>query len=276
MNIRKEVLGDKHPDYAESLNNLAAFYVSTGQSQQALPLYREALQIREEALGKKHPHYAQSLHNLAGVCESLGDYAAALTLHQQSAEICRVSLGDKHPEYAGGLNDLAIVYEELGQYGPAEKLLRQSLELRKQTLGEKHPTYAAGLINLSLLYFRQGEYQSAEPLCQQALEIKRQLVDDTAVVLSERQQLAMAGSLAGPWIVISPWRSRRSCRRRTRIAMYWRGRAACLLANTERDWDVIKPRTATRSRSWSRCRDVSPHWSSPCRRPLARKPGAAR
>jgi len=266
----------KHPDYAESLNNLGAFYASTGQAQRALPLYREALLIRQETLGEKHPHYAQSLHNLAVVCASLGDYAAALPLHEKSMEIHRAALGEKHPEYAGDLGDLAVIYEELGKYGPAENLHRQALELRKQTLGEKHPQYAVSLINLALLYFRRGDYQSAEPLCREALEIRRQLVDDTSAVLSERQQMAMAASLRGAVDCYLSLAFAAQLPGSTPIAMCWRGRAACSLANTQRDWGAIIPRTATPSRSWSRCRDAWPRGSSPYRRPRARKHGVAR
>ena len=197
LKLRREALGDKHPDCAESLNNLAAFYAATNRTPQALPLYRETLQIREARLGAKHPLYAQTLHNLAAAYEALDDFSAALPLYQQASEIRRAALGAKHPECAGALNDLAVVYEELGQYGPAEKLQRQALELHRQTLGEKHPAYAANAMNLALLYFRQGNYAASEPLCRQAVEIKRQLVEDTSAVLSERQQLALAGAFRG-------------------------------------------------------------------------------
>ena len=71
--IRLEALGDKHPDYATSLNNLATVVhmrswasmreaLHCGCNKQAL-----ALAIRLEALGDKHPDYASSLNNLAGV-----------------------------------------------------------------------------------------------------------------------------------------------------------------------------------------------------------------
>ena len=39
MEIRRTALGEQHPDYATSLNNLAALYVAMGRHAEAEPLY---------------------------------------------------------------------------------------------------------------------------------------------------------------------------------------------------------------------------------------------
>lgn len=51
LQIRKEVLGEKHPDYAHSLNNLAALYRDMGDHAKAEPLFKEALAIRKDGAG---------------------------------------------------------------------------------------------------------------------------------------------------------------------------------------------------------------------------------
>ena len=66
LEIWKKALGEDHPDYAPSLNNLAALYQAMGDYARAEPLFREALEIRKKALGEDHPDYAESLNNLAG------------------------------------------------------------------------------------------------------------------------------------------------------------------------------------------------------------------
>ena len=50
--IRKRVLGTEHPDYATSLNNLAAFYQSMDEYVKAEPLYLEARDINKRVLGR--------------------------------------------------------------------------------------------------------------------------------------------------------------------------------------------------------------------------------
>ena len=76
LEIRKEVLGEKHPCYAESLESLGDLYEWQGNSAKAEPLYHQALEIRKEVLGEKHPDYADSLQPgyyvpwAGGLCQS--------------------------------------------------------------------------------------------------------------------------------------------------------------------------------------------------------------
>ena len=39
MEIRRVALGEQHPDYAASLNNLAVLYLAMGRHAEAEPLY---------------------------------------------------------------------------------------------------------------------------------------------------------------------------------------------------------------------------------------------
>src|SRR5205823_3328397 len=43
--VYKQSLGDHHPRYAASLNNLATLYQATGQLDKAEPLFRRAMEI---------------------------------------------------------------------------------------------------------------------------------------------------------------------------------------------------------------------------------------
>ena len=54
--LRQKLLGDDHPDVAQSLNNLAGLYDSQGKYNEAEPLYQQALNIFEQRLGVDHPH----------------------------------------------------------------------------------------------------------------------------------------------------------------------------------------------------------------------------
>jgi tetratricopeptide (TPR) repeat protein len=55
--IIKEVLGERHPDYAQILNNLAGLLREQGDLAAARPLFERALAGRKEALGERHPAY---------------------------------------------------------------------------------------------------------------------------------------------------------------------------------------------------------------------------
>jgi tetratricopeptide (TPR) repeat protein len=67
LQLRKDLLGDRHPDVANSLNNLAALYCYQNRFTEAEPLLLQALEIRQQVLGNTHPHTLntqQSLENL--------------------------------------------------------------------------------------------------------------------------------------------------------------------------------------------------------------------
>jgi hypothetical protein len=56
----RKVLVAKHPDFAQSLHNLAGIYRTMGNYRAAEPLYLQALDISLVALGKRHPPCADS------------------------------------------------------------------------------------------------------------------------------------------------------------------------------------------------------------------------
>jgi tetratricopeptide (TPR) repeat protein/CHAT domain-containing protein len=178
LDLRKDVLGERHPDYAQTLNNLALLYHAQGEYTQAEPLFRKALAVYKQVLGERHPLYAISLNNLALLYDSQGQYAQAERLFRQALEIKKEVLGERHPDYAQSLNNLAGLYESQGKYAQAEPLYREAREIRKQVLGERHPDYAQSLNNLAGLYESQGKYAQAEPLYRQALVITKHVLGE--------------------------------------------------------------------------------------------------
>jgi CHAT domain-containing protein/Tfp pilus assembly protein PilF len=175
LEIRKQVLGERHPAYATSLNNLAQMYQTQGEYAKAEPLFRQALAIRNQVLGERHPDYALSLNNLAVLYQDQGQYGKAEPLYRQALEIRKQVLGQRHPDFAQSLNNLAALYNFQGEYAKAEPLFCQARDIYQQVLGERHPDYATSLNNLAGLYHDQGEYAKAEPLFRQALEISKQV-----------------------------------------------------------------------------------------------------
>ena len=51
--VYAKVLGTKHPDYANTLNNLAGLYEKTGDDTRAQSLHLELKRIRRKALSKE-------------------------------------------------------------------------------------------------------------------------------------------------------------------------------------------------------------------------------
>ncbi|QDT96282.1 FxSxx-COOH system tetratricopeptide repeat protein [Gimesia aquarii] len=178
MEISRTVLGENHPDFATSLNNLASLYTSQGRYEEAEPLYLQAKEIRRTVLGENHPSFATSLNNLAFLYENQGRYEEAEPLYQQAKEIRRTVLGENHPSFATNLNNLAGLYQNQGRYEEAEPLHQQAMEIRRTVLGENHPDFATSLNNLAELYRSQGCYEEAEPLFLKDMEIRRTVLGE--------------------------------------------------------------------------------------------------
>jgi tetratricopeptide (TPR) repeat protein len=78
--IVRVALGEQHPDYATSLNDLAGLYAAMGRHAEAEPLYLKAMAINREALGEQNPAHATLLNNLAELYRAMGRYAEAESL----------------------------------------------------------------------------------------------------------------------------------------------------------------------------------------------------
>ncbi len=172
LQIRREILGKRHRDYAASLNNLAALYYNMGEHEKTAPLFLESAEVRKLTLGELHPEYAQSLNNTAALKNMLGDYRSAIPLFREASAIWKETLGSQHYEYATSLHNLARIYTTIGQYAAAESLYQESIEVVKANYGDEHAEYATSLNNLAILYERMGDVDRAEPLYRRCKEIR--------------------------------------------------------------------------------------------------------
>src|SRR5262249_5855536 len=88
--------GDRHPNYATAILNLAIWHEKTRQFPEALRLLRECVRVRTEVLGTGHPAYFHALNNLAFTLCLTGSYDEARPLAEQ-AMAGRMAYGEDHP-----------------------------------------------------------------------------------------------------------------------------------------------------------------------------------
>ncbi|NES00600.1 MAG: tetratricopeptide repeat protein, partial [Symploca sp. SIO1B1] len=167
-------LGNKHPDFAASLNNLAGLYSSQGRYSEAEPLYKDAIAIDKQSLPPNHPQLATNLNNLALLYKSQGRYSEAEPLYKDAIAIHKQSLPPNHPSLAIDFNNLAELYRTQGRHSEAEPLYKDAIAIDKQSLPPNHPSLARDFNNLAQLYKSQGRYSEAEPLYKDAIAINKQ------------------------------------------------------------------------------------------------------
>ncbi|CAN0314813.1 unnamed protein product [Ectocarpus sp. 6 AP-2014] len=159
--IREEVLGPKHPDVAEVLNNRATLLKSQGKYGEAEPLYARSQAIREQVLGTHHPAVATALNNRAGLLSVLGQFAQAETLYASALEIWEKVLGPEHTNVATANNNRAAVLGRQGTYAEAARLFERSQIIHEKVLGPEHPKVATDLNNRAVMLKKQGKCAEA-------------------------------------------------------------------------------------------------------------------
>ena len=178
LEIRRELLGVKHPDYANSLHMLGVCYMYMRDFEKAISNHEEAWEIRREVLGEKSLGYAKSLVSLGACYRAIGDIEKAMEYLTESQGILRAVLGERHPDYAACLTNIGGCHLMLGEYEEAIKYYSASTDIRRETLGESHPAYADGLNDIGVCYLYLGKYDAAIPYITKALEIRREALGE--------------------------------------------------------------------------------------------------
>jgi serine/threonine-protein kinase len=207
LELRRRASSERHPEVAESLDDLARALRDLGRWAEAEPLARRGLALRRELLGAGHPEAARSLNTLGLVLYEKGEYAAAekalaeaVTLRRRLPPEARASLGES-------LTNLAVARQARGDLAGAESLYREAVALYRQTLGPEHPNLATSLNNLALTVHGLHRAAEAESLLTEALELHRRAfgpdhpavaatLENLARVLAERGEHVRAEALA--------------------------------------------------------------------------------
>jgi hypothetical protein len=113
--IYRKVLGEKHPDTAQSYNGVASCLDSQGKHGEALPLLRRALAIRRKGRGEDHPATAAGYNNVALCLDRQGKHGEALPLCRRALAIRRKVLGEEHPDTAQSYNGVASCLDSQGK-----------------------------------------------------------------------------------------------------------------------------------------------------------------
>jgi CHAT domain-containing protein/tetratricopeptide (TPR) repeat protein len=192
----RAALGEEHPEFATSLNNLGLLCRTTGHFGEAGRLLQQALEIRRKTLGDCHPLVATSLNSLADLHLATGDYVEAEREFHKALELRRSLLGNRHVDVATSLSNLAALYLDLGDDVGGEALMVEALQIRRMTLGEAHPHVALLLNNLACVYLARGDRARAQEHFERALSIRMDVLGESHPLCAE----SLGGRAAVHWM----------------------------------------------------------------------------
>ena len=173
--VRRRILGENHPQVAESLTHLGWLQREKGDVEEARQLLERALAVNLSVYGSEGPQVAQSLDSLGYVVWLGGDFDRAAKLYDRALRLGEAEFGPEHPAVALTLARQGILLIDTGDYQEARTALERALAIREKTLGAEHPDLGWSLHDLGWLNIRTGDHAAAQPLFERALEISEKV-----------------------------------------------------------------------------------------------------
>lgn len=168
--MQRKLLGDDHPEFADSLFILSAKLTAMKDYSAAHPLLREALKIRRNYYGPSHPIVANTHYTYAYLLAELGVFDAAKAQFERAREIWASS--PEHQKLAiNATAGLASLELRRGRCDAAEALYSQNLQDYRELLGDTSLYVASTYMNLGLSLSEQGERNQALVCYNKALDI---------------------------------------------------------------------------------------------------------
>ncbi|CAA6800051.1 MAG: Unknown protein [uncultured Sulfurovum sp.] len=171
LKTRKSILGELHPDTAESFNSLGSIYEALKDLEQALIFYEKALKINKILLDKNDNFIAISHNNIASIYTNLNKYEKAKINLLKTLKIKQNILKKNDIDFAVTYTNLGFIEEKLKHYQIASKYYTQALSLYLKNKGEKSLEVSIIYNHIASLHKEQKEYYWAIEYLEKAKNI---------------------------------------------------------------------------------------------------------
>ena len=208
LELRRQHFGERHPDVAQSLEQLGILAYQLGAYDRAETLVDQALAMREATLGPDHALVAESLSDLASILLVKADFVRPEPLFQRALVIYENAYADATGDAATNmqlrtadvLNNLALLYDRRGNYERAESHYLRTLQIRERLRGPDDPTVASALANLGGVYYSSAQYDKAVETLTRALSIQeKRLAPNHAALATPSFNLAAVSFARGDY-----------------------------------------------------------------------------
>lgn len=161
---RIKLLGDQHPDVADSYNNLANTNMATGDFRSAIDLHKKALEIRKQLNPLDEKDLAASYLNLGNCYLYTGNIDEARTAHAESLTLRKKIYPAQHPKLASAYQAIGNTEMAALNWSTANEWIVQAYEIRTAVLGEEHPLTTSSLERLGDIAKQLNNYNQADSL----------------------------------------------------------------------------------------------------------------
>ena len=178
LNAQRKLLGDDHPEVAESLRMLAEFLVQRRRFPEAEKALQEALAIRKKNFPQGDPRTALLLQDLISLRDHQGkdDEKEKEALFREAIDIARRFVG-RHPDSGPSdvktltvpLNNFAVFLANHNRTAEALPYYREAFDADRKTLGDGNQEVGIDAWNLISTMIRMGDIAEAQILVRDAV-----------------------------------------------------------------------------------------------------------
>jgi tetratricopeptide (TPR) repeat protein len=170
---------------ANSLNNLAVFYLDLNRIGEAETLLVEAIEIRTEIYGSHHPYVAVLVQNLGDAERRAENYSVSEQLLLRALSIYARSRLDFWREASIAQNNLALLQAATGRWNESETNHLDAIRLSIKARGERNADVGVFLRDLAKLYTDQGRIEEADDLYRESISILRDALGESSHQMSK-------------------------------------------------------------------------------------------
>ena len=171
LDYAKRSFGTEHELYANALNNVAAYSMLMGYTDEAVVYEKKAVEVMKISKGRGSALHIGELFNLSDLYRGSGDYQSMKDVASEAVQLARDSLGTESLWYTRALSSLAKAEYHTGKIDEAIRYGEMARQGTLENEGKENLFYSNCLWNLSTFYFSIDSITKAIPLATEAMDI---------------------------------------------------------------------------------------------------------
>lgn len=184
LRLRRERLGDRHPDTLESIREMGDLLLECGEWERAEPYLREAVNVSRQILGDDALSTLRSIRSLALLLsQTLRPDEAEPLMTEALAGYC-AAFGDEYPDTRFLVKQMGLVCFDLKRFDEAESFFLRALDTPRGAQGRWDPEMLDLMFRIGQLHEARGHFVKAAQCYREYVNGVRDICADNVFLLA--------------------------------------------------------------------------------------------